>query len=107
MNRTPQSTLLLVAILLASGCGSCREPQGREVSPAEERPRSSSPVAVPDGLETDGVEEDAAGEQALRFAPSGRHGWPDDFRLPLHIEIEIPEIPEEIRGPSPPIEAPS
>jgi hypothetical protein len=30
--------------------------------------------------------------------------WPADFKLPLVINIETPEVPKEIQGPSPPIE---
>jgi hypothetical protein len=30
--------------------------------------------------------------------------WPADFKLPLEIDIESPEVPKEIQGPSPPIE---
>ncbi len=30
--------------------------------------------------------------------------WPDDFKLRLHIVIDAPDVPDEIRGPSPPIE---
>ncbi len=29
--------------------------------------------------------------------------WPDDFKLPLEIYIETPEVPREIQGPLPPI----
>ncbi|MDY0167308.1 MAG: hypothetical protein RBS80_12240 [Thermoguttaceae bacterium] len=39
-----------------------------------------------------------------RFAPNNRFGWPKEFLLPLIIEMEIPEVPEAIRGPSPPID---
>jgi hypothetical protein len=38
-----------------------------------------------------------------RYAPNQRYGWPGDFRIPLIIEIDVPDVPEEIRGPSPPI----
>ena len=39
--------------------------------------------------------------------PLPPYEWPDAFRLPPHPVIEIkdlPEAPEEVRGPSPPIE---
>jgi hypothetical protein len=29
--------------------------------------------------------------------------WPADFKLPLIIEMKVPEAPKEIQGPSPPI----
>jgi len=32
-----------------------------------------------------------------------QYRWPDDFKLQLHIVIDAPDVPEEIRGPSPPI----
>ena len=38
--------------------------------------------------------------------PLPPYEWPDAFRLPPHPEIvidDVPEVPEEIRGPSPPI----
>jgi hypothetical protein len=31
--------------------------------------------------------------------------WPADFKLPLVIIMETPEVPKEIQGPSPPIKA--
>ncbi len=48
----------------------------------------------------------AAQDEAPRFAPNDRYGWPEDFLLPLVIEFEPTEVPEAIRGPSPPIEQP-
>ncbi len=34
-----------------------------------------------------------------------KYGWPADFQLPLQIVIDdLPEVPEKIKGPSPPIE---
>jgi len=47
-----------------------------------------------------------------RAAQKPLYRWPADFKLPLVIVIETPEVPREIRGPSPPIvedrgEAPS
>lgn len=32
------------------------------------------------------------------------YGWPDDFELPLHIEVDEPEVPEGMAEPAAPIE---
>ncbi len=34
----------------------------------------------------------------------GEYGWPEDFELPLHIEVDVPEVPEGIAEPGEPIE---
>ncbi len=46
---------------------------------------------------------DVGESQPLRFAPNERYGWPKDFLLPLIIEIEVPDVPKEIRGPWKPV----
>jgi hypothetical protein len=42
----------------------------------------------------------AAQQQA---AKSSAHRLFDDFQLPLVIVLDVPEVPPEIQGPSPPI----
>ena len=39
-----------------------------------------------------------------RTADMKDYHWPADFKLPLVINIETPQVPKEIQGPSPPIE---
>ncbi len=64
------------------------------------------PLPVPEtAADAPPAEQEATVDEPLQFAPNQRYGWPEDFLLPLVIEIEIPEVPEAIRGPSPPIEA--
>ncbi len=48
----------------------------------------------------------AAGCRAYEAPPKPPRPTPevDDFGLPLRFKIEVPEVPEKIRGPSPPIE---
>ncbi len=104
MIRKPRFAVLLTGIILASGCGGCREPLGHDAPPAAEPPPPADAIATSDGPETTRLGGEPSADEAPRFAPGGRHAWPDDFRLPLHIDIEIPEIPQGIRGPSPPIE---
>jgi hypothetical protein len=40
----------------------------------------------------------------LRTPNLPSYNWPADFKLPLIINIETPEVPKEIQNPSPPIE---
>ena len=60
-------------------------------SVAEKKPvvvTAKKPVSDPD-------------KQSVKESPSVR--TTDDFGLPLVIVIKVPEVPAEIRGPSPPI----
>jgi len=36
--------------------------------------------------------------------PLPAYHWPADFKLPVEISIEVPEVPEEIQGPWPSIQ---
>ena len=86
-----------VAIVLWGGCA----PEGAPPAPAnsistppsvaEKKPvvvTAKKPVSDPD-------------KQSVEESPSVR--TTDDFGLPLVIVIKVPEVPAEIRGPSPPI----
>ncbi len=98
----------LLCVALALGCG-CREaPPTPDVRRAAEQERTDSPAEVPTlgRPEEDAAESEPLADAPARFAPNDRYGWPDDFQLPLVIELETPEVPEAIRGPSPPIDPP-
>ncbi len=98
----------LMFIAFALGCG-CREapptPHSRRTA---EREQTASPAEAPaqGRPEEDAAEPEPLADVPARFAPNDRYGWPDDFLLPLVIEMETPEVPESIRGPSPPIDPP-
>ncbi|NLF09280.1 MAG: hypothetical protein GX594_15075 [Pirellulaceae bacterium] len=96
---------IAAAIVLAAGC-SCENAAPPPVetkaatenkeqqplpAPAEEKP---DPIAVEKPIsepENKPAEEEAAAQT-------------DEFGLPLVIDMEVPEVPEEISKPSPPIE---
>ena len=68
---------LAVATLLLTGCTS----------------KNAPPAGPPDPAKT-------SGQPGVKQHKSVRV---DDFGLPLEINIEVPETPKEIQGPSPPI----
>lgn len=47
-------------------------------------------------------ESKASGTWKTPDMPS--YQWPADFKLPLEINMEAPDVPEELQSPSPPIE---
>jgi hypothetical protein len=80
---------LLPAVLLTLGLVGCGRPEAKPepaVSP-------SSPVAA-------GGANEAAGGTAGA-------AWPKDFKGPVDIRTEPVQVPEQIQGPSPPIEGAS
>jgi len=85
-----------MAILLC-GCA-CRT---ESVAPAPERGKTSSEVVDRAPVPDTSVSKR---NEPLRFAPNNRYGWPRDFLLPLDIQFEVPEVPEAVSRPSPPIE---
>lgn len=107
--------VIMLASLQLSGCG-CRdlatttgtpEPPSvspeRSVAPSPPPEDADTPTLRPDVPEIEDGRPDTTDDAPPRFAPNQRYGWPKDFLLPLIIEIEVPDVPEEIRGPSPPI----
>lgn len=79
--------LLPMALLLPCLGGCNCEDGGPVVSPPgekERQPAEKPPVASP-------PEKPA-------------YQWPPDFKPPLEIRLEFPEVPPKIVGPSPPIE---
>ena len=104
MKRFATILLLLTVQTLPSGCG------GQAESPApgsaQREQRNETPERSP-GSDDAGArlgEIPVSGDEPLEYAPTNRFDWPEEFRLPLIIDPEVPEVPEGIRGPSPPIE---
>lgn len=91
-------------LLLAIGIAGCEKAQSANPPPdaGKEQPakitkeQPEKPVYVKLGKETV--------PSVARTADMPAYHWPDDFKLPLVINIETPQVPEEIQGPSPPIE---
>ena len=86
-----------LAVVLLGGCTSASEPpSGPAANPPavkksvpESQPREKP---NPFSKSTKGVAKKGPGDSLT-----------DEFNLPLIINIETPEVPAEIRGPSPPI----
>jgi hypothetical protein len=86
---------LVMSMLLLGGCASKSEPA--QYAP----PASSHEIRNPRAA---GAEKRTAKELfdiATRSALENRRR--DDFDLPLAIQVDVPEVPPEIRNPSPPI----
>jgi hypothetical protein len=92
-----------LAVLLIGGCEASGEP-------------SSSPASNPPDAKKSASESDQKTDRAkpprevVHFLPDWQKGTPkkgadgnpvDKFGLPLVITLELPEVPEEIRKPSP------
>jgi hypothetical protein len=102
---------MILAVL--AGCGSQSKPAERSpaqsgspsrwAAPAESTPTNGqrSPTAAlrapPVNLRTIEWSPQVDREQHLRYH------WPVDFKLPVEIRIVPPEVPPEIKGPSPAI----
>jgi hypothetical protein len=79
-----------VALPQAETVGAKREspPQNRPQPPPESPPKESSRQTP----------------EEAREKPAAEYHWPADFKLPLEIHIDVPDPPEEITRPSPPIQ---
>ena len=88
-----------LAVVLLNGCTSASEPPAAA--------DSSSPAAKKSVLETPSAKKPLTFPAAMKGdAKKGPDGsLVDKYDLPLVINIEAPEVPEEIRGPSPPIKS--
>ncbi len=91
-------------LLLAIGIAGCEKAQpasppaatDKEHTPPDAQERSVKP-ALP-------FADDKAATGVLRTPDMLPYHWPADFKLPLVINIEPPQAPKDIQGPSPPIE---
>jgi hypothetical protein len=81
-----------VAILLLAGGCNC---QAGKTDPADPTPPAKTEKQEPSPAKTEPGKP--CGKTNADF------GWPADFQPPLDIKVEPPEVPEKIRGPSPPI----
>jgi hypothetical protein len=92
------STLVIVAALL----GGCWQ-QSTPVAPPARRPSAvSSQREFPKPSQA-AAEKPAAKAEKPPGAKPAESAKVDAFGLPLVIVIELPEVPKEIQGPSPPI----
>ncbi len=91
--------LVLVLSIPPSGCGGREESSALNLPEREERAELPEEASTPNDPAARSNESPVPGDQPPGFAPGGRFGWPDDFLLPLVVEIEVPEVPEAIRGP--------
>ncbi len=93
-----------VAIVLWGGCA----PEGAPPAPVSHAPAVAKSTSTPPSVAekkpvvvTVKKPVSDPDKQSVEESPSVR--TTDDFGLPLVIVIEVPEVPAEIRGPSPPI----
>jgi len=94
----------VAVVLLAVGCA-CRQ---QPASSAEERPAAGPEIASPQDPPP-GVREPANGSIDSDAAPSIKtfntgdsEVWPS-YGLPLLFKVDVPEVPEGLSKPSPPI----
>jgi len=126
MKWNPRRLLLAgvsLAVLLIAGTGVVRwylldraatPPGARPPAPsAPPAPEWTQPEEPPVGPDRDDTATANPGEEADPLPPPSDHsgtqrepdyGWPEDFELPLHIEVEVPEIPDAMAEPAAPIE---
>jgi len=94
-------------VILRGGCGSGRaspEPPAPDAPPAPQwTPQHPAPPENDQPQQQREQPPEKPAEHPLEEPPPG-YQWPADFELPLEIVIELPEVPEQIRDPSPPIE---
>ncbi|MGA2798211.1 MAG: hypothetical protein ABSE63_11570 [Thermoguttaceae bacterium] len=98
-----EKALWIWLLLFAIGIAGCEQAQpasppavaGKEqaVTTAQEGPEKPPFISL--GKETV--------PSVSRTADMIPYHWPADFKLPLVINIETPQAPKEIQGPSPPI----
>ena len=71
----------------------------------KEPPEKPSEEPVEEPGEEPVEESDEEIDEAPAYDPHAKYGWPAEFMLPLEITVkDLPEVPEGIKGPSPPIE---
>ena len=107
---------LRVVTVMAMFVGGCEQPSAPPLQSHDSKtaphPSSSESSAIEGQILASPVEAPAAksaGGSAAAASKSVEKPPParatDDFGLPLVIVLETPEVPPEIRGPSPPIQA--
>jgi len=105
--RTLLTVLLAVLVLRVAVFGGRGRSRGR-IPPAPSAPQAPDWTAKKPGAgEGPLLLKQLPGDPPEKAAEElrARYGWPDDFELPLDVLInDAPEIPEEIRGPSPPFD---
>ena len=101
--------LVTILVLPLMGCGMSQAdpPLPAASSPDAKTPPPRSAASPSDVKERQPITAaKSAAKTAKKSAarPAAPRLW-DDFGLPLVIEIPVPEVPPEIRKPSPPIQA--
>jgi hypothetical protein len=95
---------LAMVVVLMGGCVRTGDPPAR----ANAAPPSACPVGNIAKPQTDSTKSQVEkGKQHAEFGrlPAGQAGQShDEFDLPLVIHVETPEVPPEIKNPSPPIQ---
>jgi len=105
--------LILTILLLLVGCSSSNESgNAASKSSSQQRPAASErhESMMQQALSTITKPINISDLPAQEWTPQAdreqysRYHWPSDFKLPIEIFVELPEVPPEIDGPSPPIQ---
>jgi hypothetical protein len=94
--RRPWLPLVMTALLLSGCAPKIAKPQAETAKPQAETAKPQAEAAKPQAMPAEKFTQKPAAKQ-----PANRVY--DDFKLPLVIEMDAPEVPSEIQTPSAPI----
>jgi len=97
-------TFWIWLLLFAIGIAGCEKPMPENQSATVTGEKSAQTVNVPPRNSTSILPGQKGSPGVLRTPDMPSYNWPADFKLPLVINMEAPQTPEEIQNPSPPIE---
>jgi hypothetical protein len=91
-------------LLFAIGIAGCEKAQPATPPADAGKEQAAQGVKAPPVKSAVPFADEKAATGVSRTADMPSYHWPADFKLPLVINIETPDVPKEIQGPSPPIE---
>jgi hypothetical protein len=102
--KMADKTVWIWLLLLATGIAGCEKSKPANRSPAAGKEQSEQDVKAASQKSSSPSPEEPIASAVSRTPDMPAYKWPADFKLPLIINMETPEVPEEIQNPSPPIE---
>jgi hypothetical protein len=91
-------------LLFSIGIAGCEQAQPASPPAVAGKEQAAQGVKAPPVKSAVPFADEKAATGVSRTADMTPYHWPADFKLPLVINIESPQVPKEIQGPSPPIE---